>query len=190
MKNRWNEITGIVSAIAIYFAASVSFPHIDNKALSQARGNYERFSILIMIVVYLIFTFISRKMETKRYAGFYAAAGIFALSCWVAFLFLSYYPFINRNVFNLQQACGGTFLKGEKLNNDKLNSASGINYDSLSANDPANLIQFTDCTPENAWKEESIQSNFNQIVFKYIVLIVFFSAGIFSLMQAAFLKIL
>ena len=101
-----------------------------------------------------------------------------------------YYPFANQKIVNVKFECGEMFLIGDSVNYPALKISKDFNYDSLSANDPARFIERTDCNPSKAWTFESIQRNFNQLFFRYVVALIFFSLGLFILLKAGLKKFL
>jgi hypothetical protein len=189
MKKQLDKIVNFLASIGIYFSAIAVFPHIGNKDLLQSKINIDRVTGLLMLVLYLAFLGFSAKWKASK-IKLYASIGLVLIAAFFFTVFVFYYPFANKKIVNVKFECGETFLIGDSINYSKLTTTEGMNYDSLSKNDPGGFIQRTDCDPSLGWTFESIEHNYNQLLLRYITVLTFFSFGIFFLFKAGLKKIL
>jgi hypothetical protein len=187
LKKHVDKIINFISSFAIYFSATAIFPRIGNKDLLQSKVNIDKLTALLLLVLYLAFLGVSGKWTLKKTPR-YATIGLSLMAAFLITAFMFYLPFANKKIVNVKFECGGTFLIGDSVNYPALKTGKEFNYDSLSANDPAGFIQRTDCNPSKAWTFESIQRNFNQLLLRYVVALIFFSLGLFILLKAGLKK--
>jgi len=94
-----------------------------------------------------------------------------------AFLLLEINPYVNQSILKLKSECGGDFVKGTKLNWQKLNRSDTLILDSLAMASPEKLVQYANCDPENAWTLPSIENQFNGILYRAAITVLFFAVG-------------
>jgi hypothetical protein len=189
MKKHLDKIINFVSSLSIYFSATTIFPHINNQDLLQSKVNIDKITALLLLVLYLAFLGLSDKWTLKKIPR-YVTIGLSLMASFFVTVFVFYYPFTNKKIVNVRFECGGTFLIGDSINYSKLTSNKDFNYDSLATNDPSGFIQRTECNPSFAWTFDSIEHNYNQLLLRYIIALIFFSLGVFCLLKAALKKIL
>jgi len=172
------------STVLAIIGAVIFFPHFSNKDLHQANVNYKVLGTLVVFVAYGILLIVSTFASKKRHTIIFASIGIFFISFFFYFLFVYYFPIVNRTVVNMDFSCGGNFIKGDSINSDMLKEGKTIEYDSLSRHDPKKFIEMVNCDPSIAWTFSSIEDNFNKVVCRYIVAVFLGSSGLIAIAKA------
>jgi hypothetical protein len=182
MKKAWTTVLQLANAIGTFIGGMILFPHFANRGLYQSKVSIYTVTLFLIIVSYVLFSLINKRLGT-RHNWIFATSGILCATALVLLLFLDYYPYVNRNVLDLQHECGGMFIRGDSVNYERLDGKFRSSYDSLSKNNPAGFVQSTNCDPSIAWTPNSIQVNFNDLFFRYCGLIFLCSFAIFFLIR-------
>lgn len=179
-KKYWDTIASVVSTIIIYFLSSVQFPKIDNENLLQTTVDLKNLTFFLMMAVTISFLVLTKKVTHQKASAIFISVGLLLILGWLLVLFWKYYPFANKNI-RVVHECESNFLIGNKIKFSKR-----LTPKLAAENSPEWLILNADCNPENIWTLESIEANFNRLFLLYFILILLFSLGILSIIQAAY----
>lgn len=185
MKNIWEKLTGLASGISTLICGLVFFPHFINPDLSQSKLSIGGLTTLLIIISYLLIVILAKAVKPKH-KWILVTLGLASFVAFLFLVFIVYFPYLNSKTLYLKNDCGGLILKGETVNYAKLDTIAGINYDSLSTNNPADFVLKADCNASLAWTFQSIQHNFNILALYYCLLVMLLCLAIFSLIKVAF----
>jgi hypothetical protein len=161
--------------IATTIGGIVIFPVVKNRHLLQSKINVITIYVIILVIGFSI-SYCLQKTIARTFRR-RLAIGIPCLLISCISLFALYYPYANESILKLKSECGGDFVKGTKLNWQKLNRSDSLILDSLATASPEKLVQYANCDPENAWTLSSIEDQFSGILYRAAITVFFFAVG-------------